>query len=350
MPAGALLVLACNGGGLSASRPDRVRPAPGYPSSPAVSASHVSGQDGEAQRAAAILALADAAMVSPPADAAASVARADSAADGSSSGPDDRAKSGSTDDMLLVPAGPFTMGADSGGQPDEHPAHQVTVAAYWLDRTEVSNRAYDLCVGAGVCRPHDAKSATLNRFGGDGPFRRPDQPISAISWDDARAYCRFVGKRLPSEAEWEKAARGTDGRKYPWGDTAPSRELAVFATDATSEVGTHAKGAGPYGHLDLAGNVWEWVEDIYDPYAYRREGASRGVAGTCEQVLAAQDELRAHRMQGFTGTNPIPSECERVLRGGAFNYDGPGLRASNRVHHPARFRLVMSGFRCAKDG
>jgi formylglycine-generating enzyme required for sulfatase activity len=100
----------------------------------------------------------------------------------------------------------------------------------------------------------------------------------------------------------------------------------------------------------MAGNVWEWMEDLYDPYAYRRPGADRGIPGTCEEVMAAQDELRRGKRQGFTGTNPIPAECERVLRGGAFNYDAPGLRASNRVHHPGRFRLIMSGMRCAKDG
>jgi formylglycine-generating enzyme required for sulfatase activity len=114
-------------------------------------------------------------------------------------------------------------------------------------------------------------------------------------------------------------------------------------------VGTHPEGKGPYGHLDMAGNVWEWLEDIYDPYAYRRPQAERGIAGSCDEVMAAEDELRKKGQQGFTGTNPIPSECEHVLRGGAFNYDGPGLRSSNRVHHPGTFRLIMSGVRCAKS-
>ena len=253
-------------------------------------------------------------------------------------------------DMALVPAGPFTMGADRGGEEDEHPAHTVTLAAYWLDLTEVTNEAYEQCVAAKACRPHDPNSSLVNHFGGDEAFRAPRQPISSISWDDATAYCQWKGKRLPTEAEWEKAARGTDARRYPWGGEAADAERAVFATGHTAEVGTHPKGAGPYGHLDMAGNVWEWVADIYDPYAYRRATADRGVPGTCEQVMAAQDELRRKGQQGFTGKNPIPTECERVLRGGAFNYDGPGLRSCNRVHHPSRFRLIMSGFRCAKDG
>jgi len=257
---------------------------------------------------------------------------------------------GDTSDMKLVPAGPFTMGADRGGQEDEHPAHQVDLPAFWLDITEVTNEAYERCVDAKVCRPHDPGSSLVNKFGGDQAFRGTRQPISSVSWDDATAFCHWKGKRLPREAEWEKAARGTDGRRYPWGEEPPDRDRAVYATNRTADVGTHPKGAGPYGHLDMAGNVWEWLEDFYDPYAYRRSGAAQGVVGSCEEIMAAQDELRKKGQQGFTGSNPIPTECERGLRGGAFNYDGPGLRSSNRVHHPQRFRLIMSGFRCAKDG
>jgi formylglycine-generating enzyme required for sulfatase activity len=99
----------------------------------------------------------------------------------------------------------------------------------------------------------------------------------------------------------------------------------------------------------LAGNLWEWVADDYDPFAYRRETARRGVPGSCEQILEAQDQLRRENKQGFTGTNPIPRECEKVLRGGAYNYRASGLRNSNRVHHPARYRIAVAGFRCARD-
>jgi serine/threonine-protein kinase len=252
--------------------------------------------------------------------------------------------------MALVPAGPFAMGADTGGEPDEHPAHTVDLPGYYLDLTEVTNVAWGRCVAAGACPPPDANSAGRNGFSGDTRFRGPRQPVSAVSWDGARAYCGWLGKRLPSEAEWEKAARGTDARRYPWGNDEPTADRAVFgATGITADVGTHPRGDGPYGHHDLAGNVWEWVEDVYDPYAYTRPGAAQGRGSTCEEALAAQDDLRQKGKKGFTGSNPIPTECERVLRGGAFNYAAAGLRSSNRVHHPARYRLVMAGFRCARD-
>lgn len=251
--------------------------------------------------------------------------------------------------MLLVPGGTFVMGSDTGGQEDEHPAHRVTLRAFLLDRTEVTNRAYAACVSAGTCRAPDPVSASRNHFAPDAAFRGPEQPVSSISWDDASAYCVSVGKRLPTEAEFERAARGDDQRMFPWGNEPPTPERAVFGTSRTADVATHPGGAGPYGHLDLAGNVWEWTRDFYDPDAYRRPSAEHGVPGTCDEVLATQEALRRAGREGFTGSNPIPKECERVLRGGAFNYDGQGLRASNRVHHSGRFKLIMSGMRCAKD-
>lgn len=257
------------------------------------------------------------------------------------------------DGMLLVPAGTFTMGADRGGEDDEHPAHEVTLPAFYLDRTEVTNAAYGECVRAKACAAPDANAARANHAGDDARFRRPEQPVVGVSWHDGDAYCRFRGKRLPREAEWEKAARGTDGRRFPWGNEPPTPERAVYGRDigrgATDDVGAHPTGRGPYGHDDLGGNVWEWIADEYDPFAYKRSGAARGVPGTCAEILKAQDELRREGKQGYTGSNPIPTICEHPLRGGAFNYDGPGLRAMNRVHHPGTFRLIMSGFRCARD-
>jgi len=247
-------------------------------------------------------------------------------------------------DMLLVTAGTFTMGADSGGQDDEHPAHAVTLAAFYLDRTEVTNAEWEECSAAQVCRP---KSDSVRTEHPD--FNGPAQPVTGISWDDARAYCTWRRKRLPREAEFEKAARDTDDRRFAWGNEAPTHDKTVFATGHPEDVGTHPAGRGPYGHDDLAGNAWEWMEDEYDPYAYRRASAPEGKPGTCSDIMATLDELRRGHMQGFTGTNPIPEECEHSIRGGAYNYDADGLRATNRVHHPGRFRIPMLGVRCARD-
>ncbi len=255
--------------------------------------------------------------------------------------------------MLLVPAGSFTMGADTGGEQDEHPAHRVTLPAFWLDRTEVTNAAYDACVRAKACRVNDRHVASRRHAGPDARFLSPNKPVVGVSWDDATAYCAWRGARLPREAEFERAERGDDDRTYPWGNEPPTPDRAVYGrplgVGSTDDVGTHPAGRGPYGHEDLAGNVWEWQQDEYDPVAYRRKTASEGKPGTCPEILATLAKLRAEGKQGFTGSNPLPTTCEHVLRGGAFNYFPRGLRASNRVHHPGRYRLVMSGFRCAKD-
>jgi sulfatase modifying factor 1 len=256
--------------------------------------------------------------------------------------------------MAEVPAGTFTMGANDEGEMDERPAHQVTLKSFWLDVYEVTNGQYRECVEAKVCRPWREDAAKSMHYGAERLFRGPKQPVVGVSWDDAKTYCEWKGKRLPREAEWEHAARGDDGRKYPWGNETPDpKKHGCFGGckgGATADVGSFPADAGPYGHHDLAGNVWEWTADYYDPYAYKRSGADKGVPGTCPEILETQDELRKNNMQGYTGTNPIPTECERVLRGGAFNYHAKGLRSSNRVHHPGSWRLLVAGFRCAKDG
>ena len=246
--------------------------------------------------------------------------------------------------MLLVPAGTFTMGADKGGEEDERPAHQVTLRAFWLDRTEVTNEAYRACAAAKACRPRSAD--VVKRF---PQFNGPRQPVSGVSWRDARAYCAWKGGRLPREAEFERAVRGDDGRRFPWGNEPPTKARAVFASGRPEPVGSRPAGRGPFGHDDLAGNVWEWMEDEYDPIAYRRPTAAAGKPGTCKEILATQNQLRREGKQGFTGSNPIPTTCERAIRGGAYNYPGHGLRSTNRVHHAGSFRIPMLGFRCARD-
>jgi formylglycine-generating enzyme required for sulfatase activity len=255
------------------------------------------------------------------------------------------------DDMLLVPAGTFTMGADNEGEMDERPAHRVTLPAFLLDITPVTNDKYQECVAAGVCRPYNPLTSSRLMNNQSRVFHRPAHPVVGVSWFDAKTYCEWRGKRLPREAEWERAARGNDNRRYAWGDENPDpKRHGCFGGQATTQpVGSFPEGKGAFGHLDLTGNVWEWQADEYDPLAYQRPTADRGIAGTCEQIKAAQDELRRQGKQGYTGSNPIPVECERVLRGGAYNYPLKGLRNSNRVHHPPSWRIAVAGFRCAKD-
>ena len=266
------------------------------------------------------------------------------------------ASASTPEDMLPVPGGTFTMGADGVGERDEQPAHAVTLPGFLLDKTEVTNASYRECVSAGACKPYRDNVARGFHAGPEAEFRGADQPVVGVSWFDAGDYCRFRGKRLPREAEWERAARGADGRKYAWGNATPdAQRLACFARKVggkgatTMPVASYPDGRGPYGHFDLTGNVWEWTADVYDPMAYERAGRDRGEPGTCEQVLESLAALRQGKRQGYTGSNPIPTSCERALRGGAFNYPGGGLRASNRVHHPPGWRMLVAGFRCAKD-
>ncbi len=243
-------------------------------------------------------------------------------------------------DRVPVPAGPFVMGADAGGEGDEGPRHTATTGAYRIDRTEVSRAAFGRCVRAGACAPP--------RDLGER-FRDEDAPVVGVSWMQARAYCGWARGRLPTEREWEKAARGTDGRTFPWGEEPPTAARAVFGRGregAPDPVGGRPAGASPYGALDLAGNVWEWTESPYDPFAYRRPETPV----TCDTALAALAELRRAGTRGFTGTNPLPATCERALRGGAWNYGARGLRVTNRVHHPPAWQIVVAGFRCVDDG
>jgi len=195
-------------------------------------------------------------------------------------------------EQVYVPAGEFTMGSsdieakvtiEGGRAYPEIPVHTVYLDGFWIDKYEVTNAQYALCLDAGVCEPlHLNSSETRPEYFGNPEFA--DYPVIWTTWYMARTYCEWAGRRLPTEAEWEKAARGTDARKYPWGNDPVSGELANFCDvncprttvnpifddgyADTSPVGSFPKGASPYGALDMAGNVWEWTSTLIQPYPY----------------------------------------------------------------------------------
>ena len=170
--------------------------------------------------------------------------------------------------MVYVPAGGFHMGSPPGEPWDqgESPQHTVYLDAFWVDQTEVTNAQYARCVQAGSCRV----TPEMNSY---DPQAKADHPVE-VTWSDAQAYCQWAGARLPTEAEWEKAARGTDGRRWPWGNARPDCSLSnSFGKDgscvgAPTSVGSYPAGASPYGALDMAGNVAEWVNDWFDYETY----------------------------------------------------------------------------------
>jgi formylglycine-generating enzyme required for sulfatase activity len=165
-------------------------------------------------------------------------------------------------EIVYVPAGTFTMGLDEG-QVNERPEHEVALDGFWIDRTEVTNAMYRLCMEVGVC--------TTPGFDKYYPYEEfSEYPVVYMSWDQSTTYCEWAGRRLPTEAEWEKAARGTDGRIYPWGNEAPTSERLNFARESGDimAVGSYPESASPYGALDMAGNAWEWVADWYDAHYY----------------------------------------------------------------------------------
>ncbi|MBI2294228.1 MAG: SUMF1/EgtB/PvdO family nonheme iron enzyme [Betaproteobacteria bacterium] len=180
---------------------------------------------------------------------------------------------------VAIAAGPFTMGA-AAGPDDERPVHQVQVAAFEIDRLPVTNAQFaEFLIAIGTHNKNgerlfddddpDARIHKIgNRWSADTGFE--NHPVVEVPWPGARDYCAWRGKRLPTEAEWEKAARGADGRKYPWGNTPPDRTRGQFAAryNDTAPVDAFPAGASPYGVLDMAGNAWEWVSSSYRPYPY----------------------------------------------------------------------------------
>ena len=220
--------------------------------------------------------------------------------------------------MVYVPAGEFKMGSKKG-EPDEKPVHKVYLDAYWIDQTEVTNGMWAKCVAAGVCpEPRWSDSNARSSYYDNATYE--DYPVVFVYATQAIDYCNWAGGRMPTEAEWEKAARGMDGRKYPWGNEAPDASRLNYKENEgdTTAVGSYPTGASPYGALDMAGNVWEWTADWYDG-----------------------DYYSSSPYENPQGSSDGDS---RVLRGGSFMYPEYYVRSSYRGSPYAVDNFF--GFRC----
>jgi len=227
--------------------------------------------------------------------------------------------------MVYVPAGEFEMGSMEG-ESDEQPVHTVALDGFWIDRTEVTNGQYAQCEAAGACDPPpNTGSTTRDSYYGNSAY--DNYPVIYVSWHDAEDYCAWAGARLPTEAQWEYAARGPESRVFPWGD-----EFDCTLTNSwgegcdgytrTAPVGSFPAGASWCGALDMIGNVWEWVADWYDGDYYERSPTQ----------------------------NPLgPEEGNlKVLRGGSWGDDPEYVRGAYRRRFRPDYRLNSDGFRCAR--
>lgn len=228
--------------------------------------------------------------------------------------------------MVLIPEGEFIMGSN-GGSENERPEHKVWLPTYAIDQFEVTIERYARFLQETGRRPPLAwNEGVVNTAG--------DRPVVGVSWEDADTYCTWAGKRMPTEAEWEKAARGTDGRQYPWGAMPPVAEIAnysrgVWISEAvtlapvTSGHGLKQAGQSPYGLHHMAGNAAEWVADWYDPDYYSKS-----------PLANPKGPLKGTR---------------KVIRGGSWLDPPQGIRTTARIAAPPDFRDRTVSFRCARD-
>ena len=226
--------------------------------------------------------------------------------------------------MVEIPAGKFAMGLDGvQALEDERPMHRVWVGSFSMDLHEVTTAQYAAFLAAtNRLAPWQWNTVDLSQHS--------DRPVIGVDWSDADAYCRWKGKRLPTEAEWEKSARGTDGRLYPWGNWAPNKDLANFALGARFSysqvlmpVQSYEQGKSPFGLYQMAGNVWEWVQDWYSANYY--------------------EVSPEHNPQG-------PEQGQfKVLRGGSWSDLPKYLLTYGRFKLSPETRNSYTGFRCAKS-
>lgn len=252
--------------------------------------------------------------------------------------------------MSCIPSGEFIRGSDKHAA-NEKPSARIYLDAFYMDQYEVTNEDFQKCLSAGACQ----KCFKAGKCKGIRPnygsiYMKPKQPIVGISWYTAKEYCEFMGKRLPTESEWEKAARGTDGRLFPWGDEKATCELAIIEEDGrkgcwekrlprvhrmtTRDVGLRAP--NQYGLYDMAGNSWEYVEDWYSP-SYEKCGEDcfgPNPKGPC----AGEPSCKKFK-------------SKKIVKGGSWWWPADYARSSfRRAHIPANMpEYHHFGFRCAKD-
>lgn len=228
--------------------------------------------------------------------------------------------------MVKIPAGSFIRGSSQGsGRTDEVPRTKIYVDGFTIDKYEVTNSRYLTFIAA------TGHKEPFNVYSEGSLFKVPgidDLPVVQVTWHDAADYCQWVGKRLPTEAEWEKAARGRDGRIYPWGNDPPTQEHANYDRDWAKKstlkpVGTQPKGASPYGVHDMAGNAREWVQDWYDR-DYYQHAPKRNPKGPDKSLL-------------------------KVIRGGSWRSFDADIRTASRGKGGFALKTHGTGFRCARD-
>ncbi|CAH1388127.1 formylglycine-generating enzyme family protein [Candidatus Nitrotoga sp. M5] len=235
--------------------------------------------------------------------------------------------------MVLIPDGAFLMGTDlERADVQNHPQHTVNLPAFWINKYPVTNAQYAKFVVATSHRP------PLNWKEGKIPHGEILRPVTMVSWYDASAYAKWAGKRLPSEAEWEKSARGNDGRRWPWGNKMdPDRLNTYYNVGSTTNVNVYLNGASPYGVMDMAGNVSEWMADDFAPYP----GTDAPPDLFKGKILQATNKKEVEIVPA--------GRRYKVLRGGSWKGDPFSTSVFHRNFAFANFASDFFGFRCASD-